>query len=241
MIGQLLALKRQTPSVSIKWVFITIIITLVLYLWKQQFFCGWVLIPFIFSVVSSYNYFNARIRAKKLQKIEEIKIDDIFWNCLQQHHPAIGLTQRRLIEQGFKDYLALHAMNKRAFAMPSNAVDMLWHAMLEFPERYAQLCHQALGRQLKHHPYTPSNAGESNDEKQKQLLESWRCSCMLHGFDPSNTTQLPRLFAIDQALNWPQGQIFQLSQIRADYKKYLSDQSSSSSCGGSSCSSCGGD
>lgn len=233
----LIQLKRHQPHIKIRWIMFPLIILLLMYAWQQQFFTGWVLIPFIWTIIVGNNALIARTRRKKLQQIDQLKIDAIFWNRLRQQHPELDSKQKRLIELGFKDYLGLHAMQQQAYAMPSHAVDALWHVMLEFPQQYQQLCQQTLGRTLNHQPYDQNIKVE---EQGRQLLEAWRYSCMLHDYHPRNTTQMPRLFAIDQALNWNNGQYFELEQMTRDYAKYLQDQSSSSSSCGSSCSSCGG-
>lgn len=244
MLEMLLKQKRKAPSISIKWVFITMIITLMMYIWQQQFFSAWVLIPLVISVVVSNNYLIARQRDKKLQRIDETKIPAICLQRFKQQYPQLGLKQQRLIEQGFKDYLGLHALNKQGYAMPSVAVDMLWHVMLEFPEQYKQFCQQTIGRYLTHHPYSDADA-PSPEKQRQQLIGSWRASCQLQGLNPRNTSVLPRLFAIDLALAWPDGQQHDLNSLRNLYASSLADSSSSSSssCGGSSssCSSSDGD
>lgn len=240
MTEQLLAMQRDIAIIKLKWVMVPWLVTLLALIWQHQFFTGWVLIPFILSIAVTNNYLVAQQRAKKIQKINDLRIDAIFWQPLQQQYPHISLKQRRLIEQGFKDYLALHVMQKRAFAMPSHAVDALWHAMLTFPDRYEKLCKDAIGRTLTHRPHSPNPSASEAAEQQKQLLEAWRYSCMLHQLNPRNTGSLPRLFAIDAALLWSGGQMHDLQQMCSQFARSLSDQSSSSSSCGSSCSSCGG-
>ena len=231
----LLKLKRHQPRIKIRWILLPLGVFSLMYIWQQQFFTGWVLLPFIWSVVVMDNAFVARSRRHKLEKIERLKIDPIIWDQIRQQYPELGLKQRKLIEQGFKDYLALHAMQKQGYAMPSHAVDLLWHTLLEHPQYYKQLCKETLGRALKHQPYDHTIALEV---QRQQLFESWRYSCMLHEFNPRNSTQMPRLFAVDQALNWVDGQYFNLQDLTRDYGKYLQNQSSSSC--GSSCGGCGG-
>lgn len=236
MLDALLKLKRQQPMIKTRWIMLPILVLLVMYSWQQQFFTAWVLIPFIWTVIVVNQALIARTRRDKLERIEQLKIDPMFWNKLKQQYPELSLKQRRLIELGFKDYLALYVMQKQAYAMPSHAVDALWHVMLQYPIQYQQLCEQTIGRTLNHSPYDGTTRPE---EQAKQLFEAWKYSCMLHGYNPSNTMQLPRLFAVDQVLGWEYGQSFELAQMTKDFAKYMQSQSSSSSCG-SSCSSCGG-
>ena len=236
MLDALLKLKRQQPMIKTRWIMLPILVLLIMYSWQQQFFTAWVLIPFIWTVIVVNQALITRTRRDKLERIEQLKIDPMFWNKLKQQYPELSLKQRRLIELGFKDYLALHVMQKQAYAMPSHAVDALWHVMLQYPIQYQQLCEQTIGRTLNHSPYDGTTRPE---EQVKQLFEAWKYSCMLHGYNPSNTMQLPRLFVVDQVLGWEHGQSFELAQMTKDFAKYMQSQSSSSSCG-SSCSSCGG-
>jgi len=218
MLDALLKLKRQQPMIKTRWIMLPILVLLIMYSWQQQFFTAWVLIPFIWTVIVVNQALITRTRRDKLERIEQLKIDPMFWNKLKQQYPELSLKQRRLIEFGFKDYLALHVMQKQAYAMPSHAVDALWHVMLQYP----------------------TYDGTTRPEEQaKQLFEAWKYSCMLHGYNPRNTMQLPRLFVVDQVLGWEHGQSFELAQMTKDFAKYMQSQSSSSSCG-SSCSSCGG-
>ena len=236
MLDALLKLKRQQPMIKTRWIMLPILVLLIMYSWQQQFFTAWVLIPFIWTVIVVNQALIARTRRDKLERIEQLKIDPMFWDKLKQQYPELSLKQCRLIELGFKDYLALHVMQKQAYAMPSHAVDALWHVMLQYPIQYQQLCEQTIGRTLNHSPYDGTTRPE---EQAKQLFEAWKYSCMLHGYNPRNTMQLPRLFVVDQVLGWEHGQSFELAQMTKDFAKYMQSQSSSSSCG-SSCSSCGG-
>lgn len=238
MLNALLKLERQQPMIKTRWIMLPILVLLLMYSWQQQIFTAWVLLPLIWTIIVLNHVLIAKTRRNKLDKIEQLNIDPIFWNKLKQQHPELSLKQCRLIELGFKDYLALHVMPKQAYTMPSHAVDALWHVMLLYPIQYQYLCKQTIGRTLNHSPYEATTKPE---EQVQQLFEAWKYSCMLHGYNPRNTMQLPRLFAIDQALGWENGQLFELEQMTKDFAKYMQDQSSSSSSCGSSCSSCGGD
>lgn len=238
MLNALLKLERQQPMIKTRWIMLPILVLLLMYSWQQQIFTAWVLLPLIWTIIVLNHVLIAKTRRNKLEKIEQFNIDPIFWNKLKQQYPELSLKQRRLIELGFKDYLALHVMQKQAYNMPSHAVDALWHVMLQYPIQYQYLCKQTIGRTLHHSPYEATTKPE---EQAQQLFEAWKYSCMLHGYNPRNTMQLPRLFAIDQALGWENGQLFELEQMTKDFAKYMQDQSSSSSSCGSSCSSCGGD
>ena len=80
MLEALLKLERQQPMIKTRWILLPLIILLLMYAWQQQFFTGWVLIPFIWTIIVVNNALIARTRRKKLQKIDDLKIDAIFWN-----------------------------------------------------------------------------------------------------------------------------------------------------------------
>ena len=78
MLEALLKLERQQPMIKTRWILLPLIILLLMYAWQKQFFTGWVLIPFIWTIIVGNNALIARTRRKKLQKIDELKIDAIF-------------------------------------------------------------------------------------------------------------------------------------------------------------------
>jgi uncharacterized membrane protein YgcG len=237
MLDNLLQVNRSAPTVSLKWVFIPFVIVVLMLMWQQRFFTFWVLIPFIIFVAVGNNYLVSRQRNKKLQQLDALKIPVICLQRFKQQYPQLGLKQQRLIEKGFKDYLALHVLTKQAYAMPSKAVDALWHVMLEFPDQYEQFCQQAIGRSLTHQPYSETDTASQNRQRQ-QLMATWRTSCQLQKLNPRNTHELPRLFAIDLALVWQDGHLHDVNNLSQLYARSLQDtSSSSSSCGSSSSSS----
>jgi len=118
----LLRLKRQQPIIKTRWIILPFIIFGLMYAWQQQFWTAWVIIPMLWCVLVINISLLTRSQRARLQKIEQLKIEPIFWNKLRQFHPELTLKQRQLIEAGFKDYLALHVLQKQAYAMPSNAV-----------------------------------------------------------------------------------------------------------------------
>lgn len=253
----LLKLKRDVPLMSFYWVLIPLVCMLLAYMVVRACWTGWFLIPCMFFVASANLYIASNRRQRCLARIAAIRLDPLLWQRFDQLHPNVGLRERRLIEQGFKDYLGLHAMQRQTYAMPSHAVDALWHVLLEFPVQYEQLCRQTLGRILHHrpndsshrsNPLLSSHTAQQQSQQQLQaqsiqLCEAWRHSCKLNGLNPLTTTHLSRLFAIDAALSWPQGQCYDLEEIQQHYRRYLKNQNSSSDGGSgcSSCSSCGGD
>ena len=131
-------LKRQQPHIKIRWIILPILVLLLMYSWQQQIFTAWVLLPLIWTIIVLNHVLIAKTRRNKLEKIEQLNIDPIFWNKLKQQYPELSLKQRRLIELGFKDYLALHVMFSgfNEVEVPFVAEAQQTHIMLEIDRTF---------------------------------------------------------------------------------------------------------
>lgn len=231
-------MKVYPKTKSLLWFVVFALSSFCAYEWKQHIFTAWVIVPSLLSLLSLNQWLYVQGQHRKLKRIDQIQFSDQFWQRMHELYPYLTMPQYGLITEGFKDYLALHVLQKQAYAMPSQAVDALWHVMLEYPDRYQKLCLDSIGRVINHHPYAQDT--EQCDVEKKQLLNTWAYSCKLHDFNAVQVQQLPRLFAIDAVLGWHGGNIYDAADMMKEYKQYLKNHNSSSSCG-SSCSSCGGD
>lgn len=249
-LNELINLERKTPKAKLYAAFFMFLFAGAAYLLTHTLWTGWVVIPYLLSSVFMVGYFRQH---GALERLNRLQLDPVFWQRFDQRYLQVasypvlrvGILERQLIEQGFKDYLGLQILSRGHYAMPSHAVDALWHVMLEFPAQYTEFCQQSVGRYINHRSYN-SNSDLSQDEQLNQLSQTWRFSCMLAGQKPRETRILPRLFAIDAALNWPNAQVYTADQLQQLYLRYLATSSTSSSSGSdsdgsdSSCSSCGG-
>ena len=185
--------------------------------------------------------FWLRVRLKRLNKIrawENFKIPAEVWRVFRQRHPHISASSYPYIEEGFKDYLAIHLLRKNAYAMPSHSVDALWHILIEeFDEFYQSMCRNFLGYELVHQPHNPLPTEAQRASQKRQLLNTWQSTCHLHGLNPQSTQVLPRLFQVDGHVRWEQGLIFSLPFMIGMYTQMMSSTSDASSTSTSSCSS----
>jgi hypothetical protein len=210
-------------------------------------------IYFIFIIVGIIGIFWLKARLKRLKKTqvwENFKIPAEVWNVFRQRHPHIQTSSYRFIEDGFKDYLAIHLLYKNAYAMPSHSVDALWHILIEeFDSFYQSMCQNFLGYELVHQPHDPLPTEAQRAAQKQQLLNTWQSACHLHGLNPQSTQILPRLFQVDAHIRWEKGLIFSLPFMIGLYTQMMSTSndgasasttsscsSSTSSCSSSSCS-----
>ena len=177
------------------------------------------------------------------------------WQRVETHARSLALSakQRRWVERGLRDFFQIQTRSnsRQVMAMPSHAVDALWHALILDTRAYAEFCQRAFGRMLHHRPHAAIPQGDA------AMMRTWQSSCQLQGLTPQNTTVLPRLFMLDAMLLWPQMQQHDALEWSQRYRQWVATQSSDSGsshssdhdssdshgCGGDSgCSGgCGGD
>ncbi len=212
--------------------------------WKRFFLLGFIILlfgglflyyfnlyfPLIFSIIFVFFWTLARMRHRqKLKHLVEMQIPNDIWQAFYQRHPQVSLSSQQIIAEGFKDYLALHLWSKNSYAMPSHAVDALWHLLLEeYPYFYRQLCQSSLGYLLKHKPHDQNPTALQKAQQQQQLMNTWHAACQIHHLDPKNTQTLPRLFQIDAQVKWENGIYFKLPLLLAMYAQLLHVSSNTS-------------
>lgn len=117
--------------------------------------------------------------------------------------PDLDSAQEQRVFEGLRDYFILCAQARGRFvSMPSQVADDAWHAFILHTRYYQDFCHKALGRFLHH---TPAEAMSSQTLATDGIRRAWRLACALENINPKQPERLPRLFALDGALNIPNG------------------------------------
>lgn len=209
--------------------------------------------PFILILVLSLLVLSVRVKClKRIQFLNTLKMPQYIWDAFKQRHPTVSVVSHTQIEEGFKDYLAIHLWSKGAYAMPSHAVDALWHLLIEeYDGFYKQVCQRVLGYELIHKPHDLQPNMVQKSLQETQLLNVWQGACYIHALDPEHPQLLPRLFQVDAQTRWENGIIFSLPFMVAMYAQTIgtgsviphttTSCSSNSSSSTSSCSSSSSD
>lgn len=123
---------------------------------------------------------------------------------LNEMHPALTSTDVAQVADGLRQFFIVHLMCGRKFvAMPSQSVDDLWHEFILNTREYAEFCKQAFGRFMHH---TPAIVMESAGMRDGDgLRRVWWYACRDENIDPKKPARLPLLFALDGALQVPNG------------------------------------
>lgn len=122
---------------------------------------------------------------------------------LRDAHPALTSKDADLVERGLRQYfLACLRSNGKFVAMPSRAVDALWHEFILHTRAYRDWCTLAVGRFVHH---TPAEALSGNAVGNDGLRRAWYWACRDEAIDPRKPSRLPLLFALDAKLAFPGG------------------------------------
>lgn len=152
---------------------------------------------------------------------------------LREHYPDLGAAHEELAVDALKDYfrIALEARRKLV-AMPSKAVDALWHEFILSTHDYHAFCKKAFGYYLHH---VPQEAMAQPENASQSLKRCWKIACALEGIDPLRPQRLPRLFRVDAELNITGGYRYELDCTkgpRANRNTYCGSHMGCTSCGG---------
>ena len=194
---------------------------------------GTVLFISIFAYVFFSTYQKAQIsRREKL--IDKYAFPPSLSNKVAEKYPHLSDQQATEVVEGMREYF--HVCNiarHKMIAMPSQAVDVAWHEFILFTRDYKKFCDKALGRFLHH---TPAEAMSSQTKAQKGIQRAWKISCAREGIAPRAPNKLPILFALDDALEIPDGFNYSLNCVSRGTDHYCA-----SHIGCAGCTSCGGD
>lgn len=182
--------------------------------WIALITCG------ILGVVWSVSVLH---KFKLMQRLQQQHIPEQVLQQFSVTYPHIRPQQRLVIIEGFKDFIGLHLRKRGRYAMPSHAVDALWHIFLEYPEQYRRWCKKILGYELQHLPHSAYTTAQ---QQQTLLIATWLSACRLERLHPRKTRVLPRLFSIDRYLHWKDGAIYSLPVLIAFMNQFLAAQDS---------------
>lgn len=164
----------------------------------------------LISVIALIGLNKAKNRRREY--IQAYEYPPVLVEKLKQKYPHLSDYQADLVMQGLKQYfLICNDAGRTMVAMPSQAVDVVWHEFILFTKAYQKFCRQAFGRFLHH---TPAEAMQSKTLATKGIKQAWRLACLNEGMAPKKAHKLPLLFALDQQLKIEDGFEYKLNCTR---------------------------
>jgi hypothetical protein len=146
----------------------------------------------------------ARARRKARERfIQQAALPQFLKSKLREAYPHLSGKDAELAELGLRHFFLACLHHKGQFtAMPSQAVDVLWHEFILHTQAYQVWCKQALGYFLHH---TPAEVLGKSAKRNDGLRRIWHWACQQEQIDPRSPAYLPVLFAIDNRLRIPDG------------------------------------
>jgi hypothetical protein len=142
-------------------------------------------------------------RWQRDRMIREAPLPIFLKRKLRQTYPQLNAKDAELVERGLRQFfLACNRSRGRFVAMPSRAVDAMWHEFILHTQAYRDWCALALGHFLHH---TPAEALGTQAKHNDGLRRAWFWACKDEAINPRRPTRLPLLFALDGKLEIPEG------------------------------------
>lgn len=137
----------------------------------------------------------------RFNSLKALTFPDTFRQKILEVHPYADTADLLDWENGFRRYILLNLLKPKTMsmlAMPSEAVDSVWHAALLHTRWYANMCKDCLGWYMHHEPFSsaPKQASDKNAEMQA-VANTYVLDCVIEGI-PADGRNIPLLFRLDQ-------------------------------------------
>lgn len=155
-------------------------------------------------LVGGYWLLETKERKHRALYLESYSFPSTIKDGVRKQYPFLSDEELALVLQGLRQYFQLWdlAGNNGMVAMPSRVVDVAWHEFILTTRQYEEFCNNGFGRFLHH---TPAAAAETSQEIKDGWKEAWRVACEWEEIDQKLPSRLPFLFALDSALDIPNG------------------------------------
>jgi hypothetical protein len=158
---------------------------------------------FVGNYVISLFSRGASLQQRRWAYIEDYQFPDRVIVKVKTEYTSLSEDQIQLVIRGLRDFFQIcRAARNQFVSMPSQAVDTAWHEFILFTREYEDFCNNAMGHFLHH---SPAEAMQTPIQAQEGIKRAWSIACRRDGIDPLKPERLPGLFAIDEALEIPNG------------------------------------
>lgn len=142
-------------------------------------------------------------RAQREKLVREAPMPQYLKRKLRETYPGLRAKDCDLVERGLRQFFWASLRSRNQFvAMPSQAVDAMWHEFILNTKAYRDWCELALGRFMHHTPAEALGAQSTNNDG---LRRTWYWACRDEAIKPRSPSRLPLLFALDAKLAIPGG------------------------------------
>jgi hypothetical protein len=157
---------------------------------------SWVFL--VFAVVALALFLQVWRRSIRERYVRESPMPQFLKRKLRETYPHLSEKDCHLVEHGLRQFFLACSRSKKQFvAMPSKAVDAMWHEFILHTKAYQRWCDLGLGRFVHH---TPAEALGKQAIGNDGLRRAWYWTCKDEAIDPKKPSRLPLLFALDAKL-----------------------------------------
>lgn len=224
-VQQLLQQKTKLIPMKIPWIRLGIFLSFIMF---------WVCIPviwfvwlfwiFLWSFVLAAHIKKRMKNAEYKQRIQTFSYEETLRIKVRKKYPTLSSEQVDLLILGFKDFLNISLMSPIFTKMPSKALDDIWSVLIE--KTNFRSFEYTLGFHLTRRSNSKieyEHEGYQQMDDKRKFMErnaTWKMACQLSGLNPLNTDQLPRIYLIDQVLEWEFSYQHDLEILKQEYELY---------------------
>ncbi len=158
----------------------------------------WLAFPIVLALATACFVLAVWAQRKRDEYIREAPMPRFLKKKLRETYPHFTAKDCDLVERGLRQFFLACSRSKRKFvAMPSKAVDAMWHEFILHTKGYGAWCEMCLGYFLHH---TPAEALGKKSKGNDGLRRAWYWVCKDEAIDPKKPSRLPLLFALDTKL-----------------------------------------
>lgn len=177
---------------------------------------------------------SRRTRLEREKYIRRYTFSSDMFSRIRAQYPALEEKDLYLVARALRQYFLIYLRaGKKSIGMPSKVVDIMWHEFILDTRKYTVFCKKAFGGYFHHIPASKFQKGIAIANSMKLTL---KLAFLEENINPANPTRLPLLFAIDEKLKIPNGNIYRLPKNKQGASDSGASNCAGIACGGSSCS-----
>lgn len=221
-IEQLIHQKTKTIRMEIPYIRLLVFSSFIFaWIMISSIWFFWLFCLFLWSMVLWAHVKKRMKKATYNKRIESLCSEEEFRIELKKKCSILSDEQIELLILGYVDFLKIFLMSPIFTQVPSKAIDDFWDLLIDRPSTQYLIGFKLTRRSKSKIEY--EHEGYQQMDEKRQFMErnvTWQMACQLNGLDPLKTNQFPRLYLIDQALEWESAYPHNIDHLKQEYALY---------------------
>lgn len=222
LVEQLIHQKTKTIRMEIPYIRLLVFFSFIFaWIMISSIWFFWLFWLLIWSMVLRSHVKKRMKKAEYKKRIEGLYSAEEFRIELKKKSSILSNEQIDLLILGYVDFLKISLMSPIFTQVPSKAIDDFWDLLIERPSTQYLIGFKLTRRSKSKIEY--EHEGYQQMDEKRQFMErnvTWQMACQLNGLDPLKTNQFPRLYLIDQALEWDSARTHDIDVLKQEYALY---------------------